>query len=141
MFSTGLNKPHSMRKRMLSNIYSKSVVIASPVLQAQVSTILYQRLLPRLAAAHSGADKGVLEASTLISATTMDIVTSYIFGLKASSNLLGRPDQLAWFLDLYKSRHGWTFWPQEFPRLTSFLSNWLGIRLSPKWVDEANTQI
>lgn len=141
MFSTGLNKPHSMRKRMLSNIYSKSVVIASPVLQAQVSTILYQRLLPRLATAHSGPDKGVLEASTLISATTMDIVTSYIFGLKASSNLLGRPDQLAWFLDLYKSRHGWTFWPQEFPRLTSFLGNWLGIRLSPKWVDEANAQI
>ncbi|KAJ4989463.1 cytochrome P450 [Stagonosporopsis vannaccii] len=141
MFSTGLNKPHSIRKRMLSNIYSKSVITASPVLQAQVSAILYQRLLPRFAAIYTGAEKGVFEASTLISATTMDIVTSYIFGLKASSNLLGRPDQLAWFLDLYKSRHGWTFWPQEFPRLTSFLSNWLGIRLSPKWVGEANAQI
>lgn len=141
MFSTGLNKPHSLRKRMLSNIYSKSVITASPVLQAQVSEILYQRLLPRLASIYSGAEKGVFEASTLISASTMDIVTSYIFGLKASSNLLGHPDQLAWFLDLYKSRHGWTFWPQEFPRLTAFLQNWFGIRLSPEWVDGANAQI
>ncbi|KAJ8113122.1 hypothetical protein OPT61_g4678 [Boeremia exigua] len=141
MFSTGLNKPHSIRKRMLSNIYSKSVITASPVLQTQVSLILYQRLLPRLASIHSGTEKGIFDVLTLVSASTMDIVTSYIFGLKASSNLLDRPDRLAWFLDLYKSRLGWTFWPQEFPRLTSFLRNWLGIRLSPKWVDEANAQI
>ncbi|KAH6633339.1 cytochrome P450 monooxygenase-like protein [Boeremia exigua] len=141
MFSTGMNKPHSLRKRMLSNIYSKSVVVASPVLQAQVSTILYQRLLPRLASIYSGAGKGVFEVSSLISASTMDIVTSYIFGLKASSNLLDDPDQLTWFLGLYKSRHGWTFWPQEFPWLTGFLRKWLGIRLSPKWVDTANAEI
>lgn len=141
MFSTGLNKPHSLRKRMLSNIYSKSVITASPVLQTQVSVILYQRLLPRLASIYSGAGKGVFEASTLISASTMDIVTSYIFGLKASSNLLDHPDEMSWFLDLYKSRHGWTFWPQEFPRLTGFLNKWFGVRLSPKWVDEANAKI
>ncbi|KAF3006490.1 hypothetical protein E8E13_004358 [Curvularia kusanoi] len=141
MFSTGLNKPHSARKRMLSNIYSKSVVTASPVLQAQVSTILYQRLLPRLAAIYSGAEKGVFEASSLISASTMDIVTSYIFGLKASSNLIDRSEELAWFLDLYKSRHGYSFWPQEYPRFTSFLKTWFGISLSPPWVSEANAEI
>lgn len=141
MFSTGLNKPHSARKRMLSNIYSKSVITASPVLQAQVSTILYQRLLPRLASIYSGAEEGVFEASSLISASTMDIVTSYIFGLKASSNLIDHPTELTWFLDLYKSRHGWTFWPQEYPRLTSFLKTWLGVRLSPSWVDGANAEI
>lgn len=141
MFSSGLNKPHAARKRMLSNIYSKSVITASLVLQSQVSLIVYQRLLPRLASIHSGAQEGVFEASSLISASTMDIVTSYIFGLKASSNLIDKPDELAWFLDLYKSRHGWTFWPQEYPRLTGFLRTWLGIRLSPPWVDVANAEI
>ncbi|KAF1930069.1 cytochrome P450 [Didymella exigua CBS 183.55] len=140
MFSTGLNKPHSARKRMLSNIYSKSVITASPVLQAQVSAILYERLLPRLTAIYDGAE-GVFEAGSLISASTMDIVTSYIFGLRASSNLLGNPDECAWFLDLYKSRHGWTFWPQEFPRFTSFLSKYLGISMSPVWVAGANAEI
>jgi cytochrome P450 len=140
MFSTGLNKPHSARKRMLSNIYSKSVVTASPVLLAQVSTILYERLLPRLAAICESAD-GVFEAGSLISASTMDIVTSYIFGLKASSNLLDNPEECAWFLDLYKSRHGWTFWPQEYPRLASFLKKHLGIDMSPAWVADANAEI
>ncbi|OSS54130.1 hypothetical protein B5807_01119 [Epicoccum nigrum] len=141
MFSTGLNKPHSARKRMLSNIYSKSVVTASPALQAQVSKILSQRFLPRLDAIYSGAEKGVFEVSSLMSASTMDIVTSYIFGLKASSNLLDNPKELTWFLDLYKSRHGHTFWPQEYPRFTSFLKTWLGISLSPPWVAEANAEI
>ena len=141
MFSTGFNRPHSARKRMLSNIYSKSVVNASSVLQTQVSTILYQRLLPRLVALHSSEYKGVFEASSFLSACTMDIVTSYIFGLRASSNFIDNPDQLAWFLDLYKSRHGHTFWPQEFPRLTRFLKKWLRIGLSPSWVDEANEKI
>lgn len=83
MFSTGLNKPHSARKRMLSNIYSKSVINASPALQAQVSTILYQRLLPRLASLYSGEGKGVFEASSLLNASTMDIVTSYIFRIES----------------------------------------------------------
>ncbi|KAF9700567.1 hypothetical protein EKO04_001348 [Ascochyta lentis] len=141
MFSTGLNKLHSARKRMLSNIYSKSVVNTSPALQAQVSAILYQRLLPRLAALYSGEDKGVFEASSLLNASTMDIVTSYIFGLKASSNLIDHPDQLAWFLDLYNSRRSYTFWPQEFPQLTSFLKKWLGVSMSPTWVDGANAEI
>ena len=141
MFSTGLNKPHSARKRMLSNIYSKSVITASPALQAQVSAILYQRLLPRLASIYSGAEKGVFDASSLLNASTMDIVTSYIFGLKASSNLIDHPDQLAWFLDLYNSRRSYTFWPQEFPQFTSFLRKWLGISMSPRWVDGANAEI
>lgn len=141
MFSTGNNKPHSARKRMLSNIYSKSVVNASPALQAQVSTILYQRLLPRLASLYSGPEKGVFEVSSLLYASTMDIVTGYIFGLKASSNLIDHPDELAWFLDLYNSRRSYSFWPQEFPQFTAFLNKWMGIRTSPKWVDAANAEI
>lgn len=141
MFSTGMNKPHSARKRMLSNIYSKSVINASTVLQAQVTTILYQRLLPRLESLYSGAEKGVFEASSLLNASTMDIVTSYIFGLKASSNLLDHPDQLTWFLDVYNSRRSYNFWPQEFPQMTSALKEWFGIRMSPEWVNGANSEI
>jgi cytochrome P450 len=141
MFSTGNNKPHSARKRMLSNIYSKSVVNASSALQAQVSTILYQRLLPRLAELYSRTQDGAIEVSSLLNASTMDVVTGYIFGLKASSNLINHPDDLMWFLSLYNSRRSYSFWPQEFPQFTGFLKNWLGYRLSPKWVDTANAEI
>ncbi|KAF1845395.1 cytochrome P450 [Cucurbitaria berberidis CBS 394.84] len=141
MFSTGSNKPHSRRKRMLSNIYSKSFVTANEALRAQMSTILYARFLPYLASTFDNAESGVLNMYALLSATTMDIVTGYIFGLNASSNLIDNPKQLAWFLDLYNSRRSYNFWPQEFPGLTAFVEKRLGYRLTPKWVDEANSEI
>ncbi|KAF2690225.1 cytochrome P450 [Lentithecium fluviatile CBS 122367] len=141
MFSTGGNKKHSLRKRMLSNIYSKSVVTASPALLAQMSTILYDRFLPYLASTLSQEDLGVLNIYPLLSATTMDIVTSYIFGLKSSSNLLQHPKTLVWFLDLYNSRRSFNFWPQELPSFTAFMEKWFRYRLVPKWVDEANGEI
>ncbi|CAO2655882.1 Nn.00g046850.m01.CDS01 [Neocucurbitaria sp. VM-36] len=142
MFSTGSNKPHSRRKRMLSNIYSKSYVTANEALLAQMSTIMYARFLPHLASTFDGAaEPGVLNIYALLSATTMDIVTGYIFGLNASSNLIDNPEQLDWFLDLYNSRRSYNFWPQEFPELTAFVEKRLGYRLTPKWVDEANGEI
>lgn len=141
MFSTGANKTHSARKRMLSNIYSKSVVTASPVLLAQSTTILYKRFLPYLAATLSDPEPGVLNMYALLSATTMDIVTGYIFGLKSSSNLIDDPEKLAWYLDLYNSRRSFNFWPQEFPGLTAFLEKWCRYRFVPKWVDDANGAI
>jgi cytochrome P450 len=141
MFSTGNNKPHSMRKRMLSNIYSKSHIAASEALLAQTSIILYNRFLPYLDSTFSQPEKGVLNIYALLSATTMDIVTGYIFGLRAGSNLVDDREQLAWFLDLYNSRRSFNFWPQEFPRLTSFVESWLGYRLTPKWVGDANDEI
>jgi cytochrome P450 len=125
---------------MISNIYSKSVITASPALLAQVSTILYDRFLPFLdSACHK--DGGILNISAFLSASTMDIVTGYIFGLHASSNLMSNPAELTWFLDLYNSRRSYNFWPQEFPGLTSFAERWLRYRLAPKWVDKANEEI
>lgn len=126
---------------MLSNIYSKSFITANEALLAQVTTILYDRLLPCLDATFSSAEPGILNIYALLSAATMDIVTGYIFGLRASSNLIDNPKQLAWFLDLYNSRRSFNFWPQEFPVLTSVIKKWFGYRMTPKWVDEANVAI
>ncbi|KAH4175721.1 hypothetical protein HBH43_066050 [Parastagonospora nodorum] len=140
MFSIGGNKPHSMRKRMISNIYSKSVVTASPVLLAQMSTIMYKRFLPYLEGV-CRKDGCVFNIYALLSASTMDIVNAYIFGLKASSNLIDNADQLTWFLGLYNSRRSYNFWPQEFPAFSSFVEKWLGYRFAPKWVEEVNEEI
>jgi cytochrome P450 len=126
---------------MLSNIYSKSHVTASDALLGQTSSILYRRFLPYLESTFAESEKGVLNIYALLSATTMDIVTCFIFGLKAGSNLIDDRKQLAWFLNLYNSRRSYNFWPQEFPRFTSFVETWLGYRLTPKWVDEANGEI
>lgn len=141
MFSTGANKTHSLRKRMLSNVYSKSVVTASPALLAQMTVIICDRFLPALAATFAEDEPGVLNIYALLSATTMDIVTSYIFGLRSSSNLIQDPKKLDWFLQLYNSRRSFNFWPQELPGLTAFLEKWFRFRLVPRWVDEANEEI
>jgi cytochrome P450 len=141
MFSLGSNKPHSIRKRMLSNIYSKSVVNASPALVAQISEILYRRFLPFLSSVCSqSSDPGVFNVMSFLNGATMDIVTGYIFGLTSSSDLISNPEELDWFLDLYNSRRSFNFWPQEYPRLTMALYS-VGIRLFPKWVEEANDKI
>jgi cytochrome P450 len=141
MFSIGGNKLHSSRKRMLSNIYSKPVLISSSALLAQTSSILYDRFLPYLASTFQASDAGVLNIYALFSATTMDIVTGYIFGLASSSNLIDNRQELVWFLGLYNGRRSFNFWPQEFPGLTAVLQRWFGYCLSPKWVGEANAEI
>lgn len=142
MFSIAGNKAHSSQKRMISNVYSKSVVTSSPALLAQTSSILYNRFLPYLAnVCYLEQDAGVFNIYALLSATTMDIVSGYIFGLAAGSDLISHPKQLNWFLGLYTSRLSFSFWSQEFPRLTAVLQDWFGYRLSPDWVEEANRKI
>ena len=111
---------------MLSNIYSKSHILASDALMAQTSAIIYKRFLPYLESTFAQPEQGVLNIYALLSATTMDIVTCYIFGLDAGSNLIDNREQLSWFLDLYNSRRSFNFWPQEFPTLTHVAEKWLG---------------
>jgi cytochrome P450 len=141
MFSVSANKVHSTRKRMLSNVYSKSTIASSAALLSQTSTIVYDRFLPALESTFSTGEPGVLDIYPLLSGATMDIVTSYIFGLASGSKLLSNPKQLAWFLDLYNSRRSYTFWPQELPGLTAILQKWFGYRLVPEFVDNANGEI
>ncbi|KAF2460675.1 putative cytochrome P450 monooxygenase [Lineolata rhizophorae] len=139
MFSTVQSRPHSVRKRMISNTYSKSYLHSSPTMSALTAQIIHRRLLPLLAT-HASSSTPV-NAFPLFSAATLDIVTSYIFGLRAGTDYLTDSASLEAFLDRYESRRAYTFWPQELPRLTSWLETWLGLRVVPRWVDEANRQI
>jgi cytochrome P450 len=141
MFSASANKVHSTRKRMLSNIYSKSTITSSAALLGQTASIIYDRFLPALESTFSDAEPGVVDIYPLLNGATMDIVTGYIFGLASGSKLLSNPKQLAWFLDLYNSRRSYTFWPQELPGLTSLLKKWFGYQLVPSFVDTANGEI
>ena len=147
MFSMAGSKPHSHRKRMISNVYSKSHINSSAVLSAQTSTILYDRFLPRLHRIHSPQNPavasppaGVVDIYELLGAVTIDIVTGYIFGLAAGSNFTADVDNCRDFLDLYNSRRSFNFWPQELPVLTAWLAK-LGLRLVPDSVKAANREI
>ncbi|OJD40206.1 cytochrome p450 [Diplodia corticola] len=147
MFATTGSKPHSTRKRMLSSIYSKSTIQSSPSLRAATAVILHDRLLPLLASLTSSDDNDAGKSSAptsiypLISGLTMDFVTSHIFGLASGTNFTQDAEARAKFLHWYKCRHGYSFWPQEFPRFTSWVQRWLGLRLVPAFVDQANRDI
>lgn len=141
MFSSWHSRPHSIRKRMVSHIYSKSTLQSSTALASQTRTILFSRLLPIITAStHPSQIPHGIDVHDLWNATTMDFITAYIFGLSHSTNFLQNVGYRQHWLDLYQSRKKYTFFPQELPRLTK-IAHAIGIRLVPRWVDCANQEI
>lgn len=129
---------HSARKRMISNVYAKSALHASLALREICETILYRRMLPRIAAAPGG----VLEAYELFSAVTLDVVTAYIFGLEQGSNFTDHPEVGATWLHDYKSRQPYLYWLQEMPNVFLLFSKLgLGHWLIPAWVGKKSADI
>jgi cytochrome P450 len=73
-------------------------------------------------------------------ATTMDLISAYVFGVRNSTNFIQDKAYRSHWLQLYLSRHHHHFWPQELPGLTSFCAK-LGFRLYPSYVDRATDEI
>jgi len=143
MFSSWHSRPHSARKRMISNIYSKSQIHSSPALARQASVILYDRLLPVLISASKPTTlsfQNGINIHEIWNATTMDFITAYLFGMKNASTFLQDEQYRKHWLSLYHSRKTYTFFQQELPRLTRFFKV-LHIHLVPTWVDDANREL
>ncbi|KAL4941523.1 hypothetical protein BDV06DRAFT_179623 [Aspergillus oleicola] len=135
MFTMTGSKAHSTRKRMLSNIYSKSYLQSSPHLKLISETVVLGRLLPILEkAATSGSN---IDAHDLNQGLTMDFVSAYLFGLTNGTNFLQNDEYRCEMLRLYQCRKPFEFYHQEVPNLLSWLKA-IGIRLIPKWSDEAD---
>ncbi|KAI9678808.1 MAG: hypothetical protein M1817_005867 [Caeruleum heppii] len=138
MFSILRTRPHSSRKRMISNIYSKSYLRSSPAFEALSREIIHSRLLPTLEEA--ARSESALEVQDLFHSTTMDFITAYLFGLPQSSNFIQDQAFREHWLRLYQSRHAHIFHGQETPALTGWLKKF-GIRMVPAWIDEANREL
>lgn len=137
MFSERHSKEHSLRKRMVSNVYSKSFLQSSPSAAAQAKIIVHERFVPALEA--SLADKGI-DVYSLFLAVVMDFISAYIWGLARSTNFVQDEGYREHWLELYKSRNDYPFFPQELPRLTAFCKRF-GLWLYPRWVDDANREL
>lgn len=136
MFSTAESTPHSIRKRFMSNIYSKSSVHSSPSFIAASEQIVCETLLSRLDA----TNQQPCNARRIFESATMDIVTAYLYGLSGGSNFLGDRDDADKWIGLYQARRAHTFWPQELPGLQALLSR-IGIHVAPKWIAAANEHL
>lgn len=138
IFSSLQHGPHSVRKRMLSNVYAKSTIQSSAALHDITEVLMCHRMLPRLCESQGKA----VEAYEVFSGVAMDVITGYCFGLGQSSNFLEDAEHCKrWVLD-YKARQAYMFWPQEMPGLVAF-AKFFGFRhwLVPRWVDVANANL
>ncbi|PLB55229.1 putative cytochrome P450 monooxygenase [Aspergillus steynii IBT 23096] len=135
MFSMTGSKVHSTRKRMLSNIYSKSFLQSSPHMRVISDAIIFGRFLPIIQEAV--AAQTPVDVHDLNQGVTMDFVSAYLFGLATGTNFLQDPAYRQNILSLYHSRKQFEFYHQEVPNTLSWLKA-LGIRLIPTWCDDAN---
>lgn len=137
MFTMTGSKEHGIRKRMLSNIYSKSYLQSSPTLKLISTTMIYDRLLPILETAASS--KEAVDVHELNSALTMDFVSAYLYGLRNATNLLQDVPFRKYLLHNYQCRKPFEFYYQEVPGLVTF-SQAIGLPIIPQWCRDA-TQV
>lgn len=123
---------------MISNVYSKTLLQSSKDAYDITRSILFDRLLPVLESAATSASP--VEVHELNYATTMDFVSSYVFGLGNDSNFIKDVEMRKKYLGWHFKRSEHSFWFQEIPRLTQIIQS-IGIRLVPKWVDAANDEM
>ncbi|PNH40486.1 hypothetical protein VD0004_g6524 [Verticillium dahliae] len=140
MFSTLSSRPHSLRKRAVSNVYSKSFIHTSHAAKAQTTAVVQDRLLPLLRAEPASSCAGV-DVFPIFLACAMDLIAAYVFGLAGGTDFVRRADERDPWLALYLARAEHGFWPQELPGLTRVCRQWLGLSLYPRWVDRANAQL
>ncbi|EKG19983.1 Cytochrome P450 [Macrophomina phaseolina MS6] len=129
---------HSVRKRILSHLYSKSHILSSSALKGVMQTVVQDRFIPVLhSAAEASAD---VDVYSLFGGAAMDIVTGYLYGLYASTDFTTNEAERRRFHDLYFSRRGPDFWLQ-FPTIVSFLKKYLCIGLVPAWFTTVTEEI
>lgn len=139
-FSSLDSKTHAMRKRRVSNIYSKSSLQTSANMRSISATLLYKRLLPFLT--ECAKNSTAVEVLELNYAAGIDFVSAFFFGLSCSTNFLQEEEKRKRWLDAYlKSRpHEYMIWLEELPNLTAWLVK-IGINIGPKWRVEASQEL
>jgi hypothetical protein len=135
MFSMIGHSEHSARKRLMSNVYSKSYLQSSAQVAANSEILLSQRFLPLIQQlAESGESVNVHE---LNNAFTMDFMSAYQFGLSNSTNFTQNVALRRKALHEYHCRKEYEFYHQEVPWLRD-AAKWLGRPLVPKFCEVAN---
>ena len=90
MFAKLSSKPHSVRKRMMTSVYSKSLLQTSPDMEKLSHSIICDRLLPIVGSvAGQGSQLDVFDFSQAIA---MDFISAYLFGLSNGTNFMNNPD-------------------------------------------------
>lgn len=129
------NKSHSLQKRKLSNIYSKSYLQSSPDMSTLSEVIIFERLLPILG--NLASERTPINVHEFNFAIAMDFVTAYSFGMHNGSNFLEDVQARQEWLTLFQSRRPYAFWALELPEVLTFkwLLDHITAQVTPSWID------
>ena len=118
MFAKLASKPHSERKRMMTNVYSKSLLQTSPDMGKLSHSIIHDRLLPVVRSV--AAKRSPLDVFDFSQAIAMDFISAYLFGLSNGTDFMTNIDyRHHWYkaYEISKNLH-----PQE--RRNGEIENW-----------------
>jgi len=94
------HQPHSIQKRMVSHVYSKSYLQNSSDLQFAASCLIVDRFLPIL---NSIAENDVaMDVFKFLQAVGMDLTSAYLFGLGNATNFMANIKDRDHWLGDYK---------------------------------------
>ncbi|KAF1822189.1 cytochrome P450 [Dissoconium aciculare CBS 342.82] len=144
MFAMPDRKHHGVRKRLVSNVYAKSTLLGSAAIRGITSVVVRHRLRDRIRNDMRRCERegGSVEFYDIFAAAALDFVSAYVFGVTNATNLLEDQKESVRFLREFKARQVYTFWRQECPLFTKFMSS-LGLlwTIVPRWVDESSEKI
>lgn len=132
------SRPHSIRKRMLSNVYSKSTLQSSPHLREISHAVILERLLPIIQEA--AVSKNPIDVHNLNMGLTMDFVSCYLLGLRNGTNHLQDHEYRKHWVHLYLCRKPYEFYHQEMPKLAPWMKC-IGFHVIPRYCDDANAML
>lgn len=129
------NKSHSVQKRKLANVYSKSYLQSSPDMSLLSKAIIFERLLPILE--NLAAESTPINVHEFNFAIAMDFITAYLFGMPNGSNFLQDVKARQSWLAIFQSRRPYAFWALELPELLTakWLLDHVTVQVTPSWLD------
>ena len=94
------HKPHSIQKRMVSNVYSKSYLQSSQDLQILSDRLIFNRFLPIMQQVEERAG-GKLDVLDFMQGVGMDLTSAYLFGLSNGTDFINDADYRHHWLQEY----------------------------------------
>lgn len=94
------HKPHSVQKRMVSNVYSKSYLQSSKDLQTVSDHLMLERFLPVIHRTDKQNEE--LDVLDFMQGVGMDFTSAYLFGLSSSTDFMNDARYRQHWLRLYQ---------------------------------------
>jgi hypothetical protein len=96
------HKPHSVQKRMISHVYSKTYLQNSQDLKTLSHVLLFDRFLPLLNLAAQKQDP--VETLEFFQGVNMDFMSAYLFGITNSTDFMRDVKARQYYINMYQTK-------------------------------------